>query len=319
MKNIPEKKIVNQNQLPLYKRLWIYQKERFPIFGHGPLILMFTFSAISYSRICRGVEGFIASKDLWVGFLTTFCLFLLVRILDEFKDADTDRQYRKELPVPRGLISFKELRILGVIVLIVQVLAILLVHPSMFVIYLVVMAYLALMTVEFFAHDWLNKHMWLYAASHMMIIPLVDIYASGLDWYLDGDQPHLGLFYFFGVSYFNGIVLEIGRKLKAPSQEKEGVVTYSAMMGYRRGVVLWMIILGVTALIAAAACYYAGISIYSYYVLALMLLVGLILGQQYLRHPTTVRSKRLELISGVWTLVMYGTLGGVPGIIKIIS
>ena len=84
------------------------------------------------------------------------------------------------------------------------------------------MAYLALMTVEFFAHDWLNKHMWAYAGSHRIIIPLVDIYASGLDWFLEGAKPHLGLVFFFGVSYFNGIVLEIGRNLKAPEDEKKG-------------------------------------------------------------------------------------------------
>jgi len=28
-------------------RWWIYQEERFPIFGHGPLILAFSLSAMS--------------------------------------------------------------------------------------------------------------------------------------------------------------------------------------------------------------------------------------------------------------------------------
>ncbi|GLR18671.1 hypothetical protein GCM10007940_32870 [Portibacter lacus] len=280
---------------------------------------MFTFSAISYSRICRDVEGFIATDDLIVGFITTFCLFFLVRVLDEFKDAETDRKYRSELPVPRGLISFKELKWMGAVALAIQVIAILIVHPSMFMIYVIVMAYLALMTVEFFAHDWLNKHMWAYAASHMMIIPLVDIYASGLDWYLDGAKPHLGLLFFFGVSYFNGIVLEVGRKLKAPELEKEGVVTYSGLLGYQKGARLWILMLVVTAGIAAAACYYAGLSVISYYVLGFVLLACILLAVQYIRNPTKALSKRLELMSGVWTLLMYGTLGGIPGIITFLS
>ncbi len=312
-------KTITQNKLPFWRRFLIYQKERFPFLGHGPLILMFTFSAISYSRICRGVEGFIKTEDLLIGFLTTFCLFFLVRILDEFKDADTDRKYRQELPVPRGLISFSELKILGFVVLAVQVLAILLVHPSMFMIYLIVMIYLALMTVEFFAHDWLNDHMWAYAGSHMLIIPLVDIYASGLDWFLDGDSPHLGLLFFFAVSYFNGIVLEVGRKLKAPELEKEGVVTYSGLLGHRKGVRLWMLMLCITAIIAAGACYYASLSWLSYPVLGFILLVCLLLGIQYHRNPTKALSKRLELMSAVWTLLMYGSLGGIPGIINFLS
>jgi 4-hydroxybenzoate polyprenyltransferase len=311
--------MTEENQLPFLRRFWIYQKERFPIFGHGPLILMFTFSAVSYSRICRGVEGFIKTEDLLVGFLTTFCLFFLVRILDEFKDAETDAKYRQELPVPRGLISFKELKILGFVVLAIQVLAILLVHPSMFLIYLVVMAYLALMTVEFFAHDWLNNHMWAYAGSHMLIIPLVDIYASGLDWFIDGSSPHFGLVFFFAVSYFNGIVLEVGRKLKAPEKEKEGVVTYSGLLGYKKGARLWIAMLILTASIAAGACYYADLSPLSYYILGFILLVCILLGIQYIRNPTPALSKRLELMSAVWTLLMYGTLGGVPGIINYLT
>ncbi len=307
---------MSEQTLPLLKRFWIYQKERFPIFAHGPLILMFTFSAISYSRICRGKEGFIDTSDFIVGCITTFCLFLMVRILDEFKDADIDAKYRTELPVPRGLVKLSELKVLGFLVVALQIAVILLVHPSMFVFYLIVMAWLALMTVEFFAHEWLNKHMFWYVASHMVIIPLVDIYASGLDWYLDGDKMHLGLLFFFGVSYFNGIVLEIGRKLKKPSEEKEGVVTYSGMHGPAKGTTLWILFLLITALIAAGACYYAALSVISYYVLAAVFIVCLIVALRYKKNPESSASKHVEIMAGIWTLLMYGVLGGIPGLLN---
>ena len=308
--------MIEENSLPFWRRFLIYQKERFPFLAHGPLIMMFTFSAIAYSRICRGQDGFIGLNDFIVGFITTFCLFFLVRILDEFKDAETDAKYRSELAVPRGLISFTEIKYIGIVVFIIQISCILIVHPSMFLIYVIVMVYLALMTVEFFAHDWLNKNMWAYASSHMLIIPLVDIYASGLDWFLEGAKPHLGLLFFFGVSYFNGIVLEVGRKLKDPTLEKEGVVTYSGLLGYKKGAMLWIAMLTLTAVIAMAACYYAELSVVSYYVLAIMLLIGISLAIQYIKNPNIIKSKRLEVISGVWTLLMYGTLGGIPGLLK---
>ncbi len=307
---------MNELDLPFWRRFLIYQKERFPFLAHGPLILIFTFSAIAYSRICRGKEGFIEINDFIVGTITTICLFLMVRILDEFKDQDIDAKYRKELPVPRGLIKLKELKIVGIIVVLIQIACILIVHPSMFLFYFIVMAYLALMTVEFFAHDWLNNNMWAYVGSHMIIIPLVDIYASGLDWYLDGAKPHLGLLFFFGVSYFNGIVLEVGRKLKHPADEKEGVVTYSGMMGYKKGTRLWIIILLITASIAAAACYYASLHPISYIILAVLLMICLFFAFRYLKKPSKSASKGLEIISGVWTLIMYATLGGIPGLLK---
>jgi len=308
-----------KNESPFWKRFLVYQKERFPFLLHGPLILMFTFSAISYSRICRHQEGFIDTKDFIVGFITTLCLFLLVRILDEFKDKEIDAKYRKELPVPRGLVTLGELKWVGIVTVIIQVAAILLVQPSMFIFYLIVIAYLALMTVEFFAHDWLNNHMWAYVGSHMIIIPLVDIYASGLDWFKEGASPHIGLLFFFGVSYFNGIVLEIGRKLKTPNAEKEGVITYSGMLGYSKGSQLWIVILLITAGIAVAACYYAQLSNISYYVLAVAFSICVFFAIKYKNNPSKKNSKAIEIMSGIWTLLMYGTLGGIPGLINYLS
>ena len=107
--------------LPLLQRFYIYQKERFPILGHGLMIFAFTFSAISYSRICRGKEGFIPWQDFLIGIFATVTLFFLVRIFDEFKDKEDDAKYRKYLPVPRGLISLKELRIIGLVVASMQI------------------------------------------------------------------------------------------------------------------------------------------------------------------------------------------------------
>src|ERR1700741_4680326 len=110
-----------ENNSSFLKRFYIYQKERFPILGYAVLVASFSFSAISYSRICRGAAGFVDWKIYLVGIFTTISLFLLVRIFDEFKDAADDAKYRKELPVPRGLISLRELAILGIILATLQI------------------------------------------------------------------------------------------------------------------------------------------------------------------------------------------------------
>ena len=150
----------------------------------------------------------------------------------------------------------------------------------------------------------------------MVIIPLVDIYASGLDWYLDKDKMHLGLLFFFGVSYFNGIVLEIGRKLKRPSEEKEGVVTYSGIHGPQKGTNYWILFLFITAAIATGACYYANLSYISYIALGVMFMVCLFFAFKYKSNPESSASKHVEILSGIWTLLMYGVLGGIPGLIS---
>ena len=171
------------------------------------LIAAFTFSAISYSRICRGAEGFIAWQDYLIGVFSTVSLFFLVRIFDEFKDKEDDAKYRKHLPVPRGLISFRELNIMAGVVFVFLGVVIGIFQTPMFWLFAMVIGYLLLMRVEFFVPEWLKKQHILYIISHMVIIPLVDVYASGLDWHLAEESPHIGLAFFFAVSYMNGVVL----------------------------------------------------------------------------------------------------------------
>jgi hypothetical protein len=229
------------SQPALLSRLWQYQAERFPLFAHGLLIAAFTFSAIAYTRASRGMEGFIAWPIFAGGAFLTVTLFLLVRIFDEHKDQEEDREHRPHLPVPRGLVTLPELRNLGIIVVVLQIALQLWLFPKMLPFYALVVGYLSLMGKEFFIAEWLKKHPFWYVTSHMFIIPLVDVYASGLDWHLAGAKPPFGLVFFFIVSYFNGIVLEIGRKIRTP--ENEAINTYSRMMGATKATQLWLVVL----------------------------------------------------------------------------
>lgn len=301
-----------ENNAPLLKRFFIYQKERFPLLGHGLLVAAFSFSAIAYSRICRGAEGFVPWNTFAVGIFTTITLFLLVRIFDEFKDAEEDALYRQELPVPRGLIRLKELKILGIIIAVLQIAVNLFFFPKMLLIYIVIMLYLSLMGKEFFIAAWLKKHQFWYVVSHMFIIPLIDIYASGLDWLLNGVAAPKGLLFFFAVSYMNGIVLEVGRKIKSPEKEKEGVLTYSSMLGIPKAIFLWIAVLSVTLAWSIAAAYYAGYGSTGMITLGTLFVICLIPALLFGRKRTNGLSKSIELASAVWTIAMYLTLGGLP-------
>lgn len=300
-----------QNNAPLLKRLYWYQNERFPLLGHGLLVAAFSFSAIAYSRHCRGAEGFVPWDRYFTGIFTTITLFLLVRIFDEFKDAEDDAQYRPHLPVPRGLISFEQLKWLGIVVAALQIAVNAYFFPVMLWLYFAVIGYLLLMGKEFFVAEWLKKHQFWYVVSHMFIIPLVDIYASGLDWLLDGAAAPKGLLFFFAVSYMNGIVLEVGRKIRAPEQEAEGVLTYTAMLGPGRAVALWIATLVATLLLSVAACRYAGYSYIAYYLLAGIFILCATPALLYWRQKTPRNAKFVEYASALWTIGMYLTLSGI--------
>jgi hypothetical protein len=306
------------DQQPFLQRLWIYQKERFPFVQHGILITVFTFSAVSYSRICRGVEGFIAWQDFVIGVFATFTLFFLVRIFDEHKDQVEDAKYRKYLPVPRGLISLAELRKVGWTIALLQIAVISILQTRMLWLYLLVMGYLLLMGVEFFVPAWLKQHQIAYITSHMVIIPLVDMYSSGLDWLLDDDTPHWGLAWFFAVSYMNGLVLEFGRKLRIPEDEEKGVVSYTGLYGTKGGVAIWSGLLSSTALLAVGAGMYAGFPNMAAYVFGVALVICMMPAILFLVKPKRALAKAIEIASALWTLLMYLALGAIPMLANLI-
>jgi 4-hydroxybenzoate polyprenyltransferase len=298
----------------LAARLWQYQRERFPVFGHGPLVAIFSFSAVAYARICRGESGFIAWPTFAAGVFVTVTLFLLVRIFDEHKDADEDAAHRAHLPVPRGLVSLAELRVVGLVTVALQLLVIGWVFPRMLPFYLLVVGYLCLMGKEFFVADWLKARPFWYVTSHMFIIPMVDVFASGLDWHLAGAAAPVGLLFFFAVSYMNGIVLEVGRKIRTPDREE--INTYSRLLGMDRATWLWLAVLFGTLLCSWAAAWYAGYGRVGCLILSVVFVACAVPAVFFLKNKTARGAKALEIASAVWTAAMYLTLGGVPMLVR---
>jgi hypothetical protein len=310
--------IIKQNHRSFFYRFYIYQKERFPFFAHGIMISAFSFSAISYSRICRDATGFVDLKIYLLGIFTTITLFYLLRVFDEFKDKEEDAAYRKYLPVPRGLVTLKELKNTAIIVIIVQVIVNSMMFPKMLILYFVVIAYMLLMGKEFFIGKWLRKNQVAYVVSHMLIIPLVDTYASGLDWLLAGVAAPFGLIFFFGVSYMNGVVLEIGRKIRKPGLEEEGVITYSALYGANRAAIYWIITLFITLALSLIASAFAGYGLLAFSVLSALFILCALPALLFMKFKTQKLSKIIEYASALWTVGMYLILGGIPMLQKLL-
>lgn len=296
--------------MSLITRFWQYQKERFPVFVHIPLIAAFSFSAIAFSRTCRGLDTFVSWKLYFGAAFMAFTTFLMLRIADEFKDQEFDARTRPHLPVPRGLVTLQELKWLGIIVVIAQIIVQIVLFPKMLWLYLFVNIYLALMTKEFFVKDWLERHQFWYVTSHMFIIPFVDIYASGVDWFLDGSYAPVGLIFFFVVSYFNGLVLEIGRKIKATDNEESN--SYTRTMGIEKSSRFWILLLFLTFIAACAAAYYAGYGYQAYLYLGLWFVICTIPAVLFMKKPTVKNSKMVELASVLWTFSLYLGLGAIP-------
>jgi 4-hydroxybenzoate polyprenyltransferase len=293
-------------------RWQIYLRERFPVPAHGLLIAAFSFSAVSYSTLRRGRVAPPHWPAIVVAFVTSFLFFLGLRIADEFKDFEEDSRYRPYRPVPRGLVTLRELGFVGLGCAGIQLALALWLKPSLVLLLLLVWIYLALMTREFFAPEWLKAHPVTYLTSHMVILPLVDLYATACDWWPTTGRPPTGLVWFLIVSYFNGIVIEIGRKIRAPEGEETGVSTYSALWGYRTAVIVWLAAIALTAAWALTAAYQVDFLWPVAVVLSLLLAAAGAIAYDFVRNPATARAKRIETLSGIWTILMYLSLGAVP-------
>jgi 4-hydroxybenzoate polyprenyltransferase len=297
-------------------RWWIYQRERFPVLAHGLLIGAFSFSALCYSACLRGQTRLPGVLAATVSFATTLVLFLQLRIADEFKDYDEDRRFRPYRPVPRGLVSLRELAVVAALGAALQLVLALLLEPALVLLLAVVWTYLALMSKEFFVGPWLRARPALYLLSHMVIIPLIDLYATACDWLPAGSASPWGLGWFLAVSYFDGIVLEMGRKIRAPEDEEPGVNTYTAVWGARRAVLAWMGALAVMAGCAAMAAQQIGFTLPVAIMMSILGTAAALVGWRFLGQPDGRRAKWIEALSGVWTVLMYLSLGAAPLLLR---
>ena len=246
-------------------------------------------------------------------FLTSLVFFLQLRIADEFKDYEEDRRFRSYRPVPRGLVTLQELAWIGVGGAVLQLLLALALDPALAVLLAVAWLYLALMNKEFFARTWLKAHTFTYLWTHMLIMPLIAFYAMACDWLVAGERwLHVGILWFVAASFFNGMVIEIGRKIRAPADEEHGVETYSSLWGRRRAVLIWFGAMALTATIALAAALHIDLVVTTAAVLGVLLLGAALIGSRFLRQPATDRAKWFEPMSGLWTLLLYVVLGAGP-------
>jgi 4-hydroxybenzoate polyprenyltransferase len=288
----------------------IYQKERFPLHKHAPLVFAFSFSALIFSRLLRGEASLPDARQTLTAFLTALLFFLQLRIADEFKDFDEDSRYRPYRAVPRGLIKLRELAVVFVFCGIIQFALALWLDPPLLSLLAITWAYLAAMSKEFFIREWLTARPLTYLWSHMLIMPLIDLYATSCDWLVHGlSGPPSGILWFLIVSFFNGVLIEFGRKIRAPQDEETGVNTYSALWGAKTATRAWLGALSLNLVAALLAASQTDTLLPTFALLLPCYLAAGFLAARFLQLRSTKSAQRIELASGLWTLVMYLTLG----------
>lgn len=301
---------------PLLRRLWAYQAERIPLARTAVLIAVFSAASVTLSALLAGRE----LAGVWtylLAFFAALTFMIQLRAADEVKDADDDRRYRPERPVPRGLVTLRE--VVGVAVGLGIVLLALtgLFDLRLVLVLALVWLWLGLMSAEFFVAEWLRARPFLYLVSHMLIMPLIDLFVTATEWLprAGWSAPH-GLWLFLVLSFLNGCVLEIGRKIWAPESERAGVETYTSLLGIPRAVLAWiaclLVAFGFILAVGARIDAMLAVAIPA----ALALVFAIAMAVRFLRSPTLSAQKMIDTAAGVWVLFSYGAVGFAPLVLR---
>jgi hypothetical protein len=301
---------------PFVARLWQYQSERFPLANHGVMTLVFALAACSFAASLRFEPDWPAWRAIALAVVAGLAQFVLLRIADEHKDFATDSAHRPYRPVPRGLISLAELRIVGVFAAAIMVAAVAFAQSTtLALLMLIVWAYFALMSAEFFVGEWLQRHPVLYLFSHMIITPLIAWLMAGFQLAHDGlalsALPRLAFMFLISV-LFLGVVLELGRKIRATADEENGVETYSALWGPLAARNAWLgFAFAAAAATVATIAQISGSVTVALLVVALGLTIMLLSARRF--TPSQPGSgKQIEKASGAFALAVLLTLGVAP-------
>jgi 4-hydroxybenzoate polyprenyltransferase len=300
------------------KRWYIYQKERFPLMGYIPLMATFGFSSISYSMHLNNPHARLSDVNIpqaIVAILSTLFWFMLMRVADEHKDFEEDSKFRSYRPVQRGLVKLKELRYIGVFLVIAQIVMSIWIDWQLLGLLAVGYIWFMLMSLEFGVPKWLKAHPTLYLISHMMIMPFIDLYATAVEWLPRNGVLSFGIMLYMISSFCDGTVVEVGRKLRAPENEEYGVDTYTHIWGAKRAMIVWIICMTISGISTILAGFQVRVGFQIACVLSLLYLYAIYVAIKFAKNPTPKNAKIFTVLPGIWMILMHTMLGFLPFLI----
>lgn len=280
---------------PFARRFAQYLRERFPLPAHTPLVAAFGLGVMAF-----GAQGWPGTGRWLAATAVVLAVFFQLRVADEHKDAAEDAAFRPERPVPRGLVTLAELRrVAGALVPVQLALAAGLGARPLGALALA-WAFAALMTKEFFAPRWLKARPAAYLFSHLFVMPLLDLFLL----LAGAGAGSLPAAWFAPVvaSYAGAGVLEVGRKMRAPEDERAGVEMYTQAWGATRALAVWL-----AFALASAAALWPVVDAWARAVLGVAWGALAALALLAPRRPGLFA--RLEAASGLWLLAQYAALG----------
>lgn len=272
----------------MIKRLAIYYKEMYPLIPR--LFLAFVMFFEIYFLLLLNYQVSLAKISVGmpeiVGSLTIFIFLMLLRIVDDFKDYETDRRLFPERALPSGRVYKKDLiKVMVVAIGFIFISNIIWMNNLGFFLFLFI--YGTLMSVWFFQKSKIQPNLVLALITHNPVQLVMNAYIISFTCF-KYQVPLLSWTSFLVMLtlYFPALIWEISRKVRAP-QDETAYVTYSSIVGYQKATMF--VLLLTAADVVTNILLTIRLNKFATVAIIINLLWFLLKGKQFLREPTTFR------------------------------
>lgn len=231
-------------------RIRIYLSEMYPpsnaVFG----LLFFMSAWCGIDLLSHSGNGSLFPPKVVIlsGAVTIPLMLLLLRIMDELKDHETDPLNFPNRPVPRGAVHFKDLKLLGLFVVgILFILNLFFTHAIF--IFLFVFGYACLMYKYFFLKEIISKNILTALATHNPISYLFFLYVAFIYKNNMTAPVPIGRVLLLGTVFLcSSMSWEIARKIRYPEDET-AYQTYSMVLGLGTSILIPIILSGASLVV----------------------------------------------------------------------
>lgn len=312
--------------MEFFKKWYTYQKERFPVLTFAIYIFCIVFATfsitnyfqmINYENIMKDFNFYVEPEKYIIEyyklipmFIVAFLQFLMVRIVDEFKDYEEDCKYRSYRPVPRGLITLKELKVLFIICASLQLIITYIVEPTAIFLLLIVWIFFAIMSKGFFIKKFLDKHILFEVALDELLMPILALYLSAFIRYMipigsfNPNVNYSNFYMFLLMTYVISWIVEIARKIRCKEDEEKGVKTYTAVFGIKGAIFILFILETLLTLIHTFILE----GQYLFITVGIYVLVNTI-NILFLKNKSKKLAKSVGLAANIYIIIAYLSLG----------
>ncbi len=217
----------------MLNRLYIYYKERYPIFLRL-LLGLIVFGEIYFIVLLnRGITHFNIGIQEVIGSYTVFAFLLWLRVADDLKDYETDKKLFPDRPLPSGRSKINEVVISCVIFELIAIILNYLFMPN-FIFFIVLYSYGYLMSKWFFQRSKIQPSLPLALVTHNPVQMFVNLYIISFTVIkYNINFINLTTIMTLFTLYFPALIWEVSRKIKNPKKEND-YTTYSKLFGYKR-------------------------------------------------------------------------------------